>query len=131
MEAHYEDTAWTLAAHAVYSGGRRKAYYLFGESTGRGNATCPLQSPQQPDLQDWRYTAHYNVTPSAPESQRALSTKEEPAEEKKLRLSVNMNLGDWRSWSQPDIYFKSLLFFSLAVGSLAGPDIGHCIDKAK
>lgn len=57
---------------APFIWGSRKAYYPFGESTGQGNATCPLQSPQQQDLLEWRYTAHYSVTPSAPESQRAL-----------------------------------------------------------
>lgn len=39
----------------------RKAYYPFGESTGQGSATCPPQSPQQQDLLEWRYTAHYSV----------------------------------------------------------------------
>lgn len=46
MEAHYKDTAWTSAAHAVYLGSH-KAYYPFGESTGQGTTTCPLQLPQQ------------------------------------------------------------------------------------
>lgn len=55
--------------------GSCKAYYPFGESTGQGNATCPLQSPRQQDLPEWRYTAHYSFTPSAPESASSEAVK--------------------------------------------------------
>ncbi len=51
MEAHYGKTDWTLTAHAIHLG-RHEAHYPFGESTGQGTATCPLQSPQQQDPQN-------------------------------------------------------------------------------
>lgn len=49
MEAHYGETGWTLAAHAIHLGSH-EAHYPFGETTGQGTTTCPLQSPQQQDL---------------------------------------------------------------------------------
>lgn len=74
-------------------GGSRKAYYPFGGSTGQGNATCPLQSPQQLDLLEWRYTAHYSVTPFAPETQRALRQWREGEGEKKAGAVSQYELG--------------------------------------
>lgn len=55
MEAHYGETDWTLAAHAIHLGSH-EAHYPFGETTGQGTTTCPLQSPQQQDPQNSEVT---------------------------------------------------------------------------
>lgn len=45
-EAHYRETGWTLATHAIHLGSHG-AHYPFGETTGQGATTCPLQLPQK------------------------------------------------------------------------------------
>lgn len=55
VEAHYWETAWTLASHAIYLGSH-EAHYPFGETTGQGTTTCPLQSSQQQGLQNSEVT---------------------------------------------------------------------------
>lgn len=55
MEAHYGETDWTLAAYAIHLGSH-EAHYPFGETTGQGTTTCPLQLPQQQDPQNSEVT---------------------------------------------------------------------------
>lgn len=109
----------------------RKAYYPFGESTGQGSATCPLQSPQQQDLLDWRYTAHYSVM-----RQRVseLWGSKEGAMEKKRGWNCQ-SIWTWTAEGHKvnlfrDICFKRL-FFPRAVSILAGLDTMHGIDWVK
>lgn len=45
-EAHYRETGWTLATHAIHLGSHG-AHYPFGETMGQGATTCPLQLPQK------------------------------------------------------------------------------------
>lgn len=57
MEAHYWETAWTLAAHTIHFWSH-EAHYPFWETTGQDTTTCPLQSPQQQDLENSEVTFH-------------------------------------------------------------------------
>lgn len=97
-EAHYRETGWTLATHAIHLGSHG-AHYPFGETTGQGATTCPLQLPQKHVPQNSKVTLDGTLLFSSQLSyllvSRQAGRRWQEWDENRWHLTVTVSVGDW------------------------------------